>query len=409
MDLAALLANPDPSGTRPRVAKSQSSRADPDYRAPVLGTANDGRDLDEIVWRTSNAFVDRLAAKLKSGAALSPVIASNVEAAGEEGEDEDTLVLHFPIRNAARSVGARLSGEIARRMAVEGFPAGRVVLHFHGVAGQSFGAFCNKGMKLVLRGEAHDYVGKSMHGGEIVLSPQTPPSTVAEDVAKAAAALTHNSAAPFAAASSGLLSVAPSGPRTNVIAGNTCLYGATGGRFFAAGRAGERFAVRNSGATAVVEGTGDHACEYMTNGTVVVLGSTGRNFGAGMSGGEAFVLDISDTFQDRYNSGMIEVLRVGVGSPEEARVRALVVEHVRETGSAYGAHVLAHWDEARDLLWRVKPNATPIKKDSQALMHVPNWSSRANKEASAESSLPLTLVPLLTPPKKAGKPVRMNE
>ena len=257
-------------------------------------------------------------------------------------------------------------------MGTAGFPASRVVLHFHGVAGQSFGAFCNAGMKLSLRGEAHDYVGKSMFGGIIALAPQSTPTRTA--AALAAAAL--RDAADTADVQGGLAAIAPSGPRECVIAGNTVLYGATGGRLFAAGRAGERFAVRNSGATAVVEGVGHHCAEYMTNGCVVVLGSVGRNFGAGLSGGEAFVLDVSDTFLDRYNPGMIEARRLELGGADEVRLRALVEEHVRETSSAYGAHVLAHWDEARELFWHVVPNTTPMKRDSQEMVHVPNWSRR---------------------------------
>ena len=319
------------------------------------------------MWRTTQAFVDAFASRVASGAPRPATPPAAVE--GEESET--SLALHFPIKNAARSVGARLSGEMARRVGPAGFPEGTITLNFHGVAGQSFGAFCNRGMRLVLRGEAHDYVGKSMYGGAIVLSPQATPTAASEGTG------TSHSALAAVVKPGSVLDYPLSGPRTHVIAGNTCLYGATGGRFFAAGRAGQRFAVRNSGATAVVEGAGDHACEYMTNGTVVVLGSTGRNFGAGMSGGEAFVLDLDDSFLDRYNPGMIEPARVGPpGSPEEARLRSLVEEHVRETGSPFGRHLLAHWHEAHDFFWHVVPNATPAVRNSQALVHVPNWSSR---------------------------------
>jgi len=194
------------------------------------------------------------------------------------------MSLHFPISNAARSVGARLSGEIARRLGNDGLPGGegRIQLTFHGVAGQSFGAFNSKGVKLVLRGDAHDYVGKCMHGGTIVLAFQSAVATSGKQYTPYP--LIHDPSSTL-----------------SVICGNTCLYGATGGRFFAAGRGGERFAVRNSGATAVVEGVGDNGCEYMTRGLVVVLGSVGRNFAAGMSGGKAYVYDIHDTFLDRYN------------------------------------------------------------------------------------------------------------
>ncbi len=233
VDLSGLLADPDPTRTLPRKAKHDKVRSDPDAtRAFTI----DGQDLDEIVWRTCAPFVDRVAAKLKGGSKLAPV----------NGDDEESLELHFPIKNCARSVGARLSGEIARRRGNDGLPdEGRISLNFHGVAGQSFGAFLSKGMKLNLRGEAHDYVGKSMNGGTIVLSFQS----------KADAATSSRAAADTLWCDPG------HGQRENVICGNTVLYGATGGRLFAAGRAGERFAVRNSGATAIVEGVGDNACE----------------------------------------------------------------------------------------------------------------------------------------------------
>jgi glutamate synthase (ferredoxin) len=233
MDLTALLADPDPSRKLPRKAKHDKVRSDPDAARAFV---SDGCDLDEIVWKTCSSFVDRVSAKLAANGKLGPV-----------GDEDDSLSLHFPIKNNARSVGARLSGEIARRRGNLGLPdEGRITLNFHGIAGQSFGAFLSKGMRLHLRGEAHDYVGKSMHGGTIVISFQS----------KANAAATSKGPA-----ADSLYSVPEHGPREHVICGNTVLYGATGGRLYAAGRAGERFAVRNSGATAVVEGVGDNACE----------------------------------------------------------------------------------------------------------------------------------------------------
>ena len=281
MDLSALLVDPDASRTLPRKSKHQGVRNDPDAARAFV---QEGVDLDDVVWATCRPFVDSVAAAVKAGTPLAPV-----PPAGDNSSS--SIELHFPISNAARSIGARLSGEIARRLGNAGVPGeGRIQLTFHGVAGQSFGAFNSKGVKLVLRGDAHDYVGKSMHGGTIVLAFQslvTPsPLGGAPAPEEARAAASHN-----------------------VICGNTCLYGATGGRLFAAGRGGERFAVRNSGAVAVVEGVGDNGCEYMTNGTVVVLGSVGRNFAAGMSGGRAFVYDEGDTFLDRYNSVSCFLLR----------------------------------------------------------------------------------------------------
>lgn len=163
-----------------------------------------------------------------------------------------------------------------------------------------------------------------------------------------------------------------------MICGNTVLYGATGGRLFAAGRAGERFAVRNSGAEAVVEGVGAHGCEYMTNGRVVVLGSVGPNFGAGMSGGEAFVLDVEDHFLDRYNPQMVDPARVTLGSPEDAVLRGLVESHAEATDSPLARGILERWEHVLPLFWRVIPNTTPAaKRDSQAMIHVPQWTPRA--------------------------------
>jgi glutamate synthase domain-containing protein 3 len=372
MDLAALLADADPAGALPRAAADMRSRVDPDAGSALAGGSN-WRNLDDIVWRTCADAVEERRRPRAPGAPPQP-----------------SLTLHFPIRNCARSVGARLSGEIARRFGLVGLPDGAIGLHFHGIAGQSFGAFCNRGMKLVLRGEAHDYVGKSMYGGVIVLAPQAAPTLVAaegDDAAAAAAAAPPPPPPPpsptAAAAADTLASFVQPPRKENIICGNTVLYGATGGRLFAAGSAGERFAVRNSGAVAVVEGLGDHGCEYMTNGTVVVLGATGRNFAAGMSGGEAFVLDVADAFLDAYNPGMVEATRVEKGSAAEARLLALLREHVAETGSGYGRHVLAHWAEARDIFWHVLPNRTPAKANSQALLHVPSWTSRRRALASA--------------------------
>jgi glutamate synthase (NADPH/NADH) large chain len=177
-------------------------------------------------------------------------------------------------------------------------------------------------MTITLEGDANDYVGKGLSGGIIAVKPPAEVTFVAAD---------------------------------SVIVGNTVLYGATSGRAFFAGRAGERFGVRNSGAMAVVEGTGDHACEYMTGGTVVVLGLTGRNFGAGMSGGLAFVFDEDGAFTSRCNMGMVSVEPLA-DPADEARVQALVDEHVARTGSVRGRNLLARWDEVRGRFKKVIPN-----------------------------------------------------
>lgn len=227
------------------------------------------------------------------------------------------------ICNRDRSVGARLAGEIAHRWGSRQLPSGTVDLHFVGAAGQSFGAFCSSGIRLVLDGEANDYVGKGLCGGELVLRP--------------------TGAARFAS-------------HRNVILGNVALYGATSGRLFAAGRAGERFAVRNSGATAVVEGIGDHGCEYMTGGCVVVLGSTGFNFAAGMTGGMAYLFDEEDGFPAQVNPELVAWERPSDAA--RAELRALIEEHVQLTGSQRAANLLAQWERNYRKFWKVEPRPT---------------------------------------------------
>ena len=232
------------------------------------------------------------------------------------------LVLDYKVRNVNRSVGAKVSGEIAYRNGEAGLKTDMLTLNLHGSAGQSFGAFLSPGVRLVLTGEANDYVGKCMSGGVIVLRPR-PEHGFAE----------HDA----------------------MIAGNTCLYGATGGAFYARGRAGERFAVRNSGATAVVEGLGDHGCEYMTNGTVLVLGRTGRNFGAGMTGGTAYVLDLDGEFDKLINPQLVSLARLG--GEEESMVKALLYQHLEATESERAREIFADWPAFAPKFWKVAPKA----------------------------------------------------
>jgi glutamate synthase (ferredoxin) len=220
----------------------------------------------------------------------------------------------YPISTWDRTVGARLGGLIGRRFGSQA-PPGRIRARFEGSAGQSFGAFLAAGVELDLAGEANDYVGKAMGGGRIVIRP---PDNDAGDA---------------------------------VLAGNTVLYGATGGELYCAGRAGERFAVRNSGAVAVVEGIGAHGCEYMTNGTVVVLGPIGRNFGAGMSGGDAYVYDPAGELPLRLNDDLVVLERVTT----DVELRRLVERHGRYAGSELAAALLAGWDEAVADFWHVRP------------------------------------------------------
>lgn len=232
----------------------------------------------------------------------------------------------FAIRNFDRSVGAAVSGVIAQQHGNQGMAGAPITLEFTGTAGQSLGAWNAGGLRLKVIGDANDYVGKGMAGGRITLIPP------AERLYNAAAA---------------------------VIMGNTCLYGATGGKLFAAGRAGERFAVRNSGATAVVEGIGDHGCEYMTGGIVVVLGPTGINFGAGMTGGFAYVLDTDGKFRERLNPELVEARAVDTPILQE-HLRGLLHEHVEATGSDHGHALLKNFAESAQQFWMVKPKQTDV-------------------------------------------------
>jgi glutamate synthase (ferredoxin) len=250
--------------------------------------------------------------------------------AAEALDHQKPVRLFYPIRNIHRTVGARLSGEIARRYGDLGLPDGTIDIRFEGSAGQSFGAFTTAGVRLVLNGEGNDYVGKGMGGGEIIIKPHP--------------------TARFASSQ-------------NAIIGNTVLYGATGGTLFTAGRAGERFAVRNSGATAVVEGVGDHGCEYMTAGYVVVLGKTGRNFGAGMTNGQAYVLDEGDAFPKCINPEMIRLARLEDAQDIET-LRAMIERHYQATESQHARAILDRWPEMLPLFWKVIPlPAEAIAKD----------------------------------------------
>jgi glutamate synthase domain-containing protein 2/glutamate synthase domain-containing protein 1/glutamate synthase domain-containing protein 3 len=244
------------------------------------------------------------------------------------------VLVHQPIHNADRTVGARLAGEIARRWGNKGLPSGSITCHFTGSAGQSFGAFCVPGLRLILAGDANDYVAKSMTGGQVIIMPPPHHRFVAQD---------------------------------QIIVGNTVLYGATGGLLLARGRAGERFAVRNSGAVAVVEGVGDHGCEYMTGGAVVVLGPTGHNFGAGMSGGIAYVYDREGHLPDLLNPQMVRLERVEQ-EDEASDLETLVRHHMQMTGSDLAAALLADWQEALGSFWRVVPEAAQAARPLQGVV-----------------------------------------
>ncbi|MCU0248391.1 MAG: glutamate synthase-related protein, partial [Bryobacter sp.] len=243
--------------------------------------------------------------------------------AHEALEHRTPIEIKLPIRNVHRTVGAMLSGQIARRYGSEGLPQGTVKFQFTGSAGQSFGAFLAKGVTLTLEGDANDYVGKGLSGGSLIVYPPR-----------------HSHFR----------------PEENIIVGNVCLYGATGGEAFFNGRAGERFAVRNSGATAVVEGVGDHGCEYMTKGLVVVLGSTGRNFAAGMSGGFAFVLDETGEFS-RTLCNRAGVDLDPVEDPTDIQgLKNLIERQAELTGSPRARYVLENWGDLLPRFVKVFPH-----------------------------------------------------
>ncbi|MBN1174440.1 MAG: glutamate synthase subunit alpha, partial [Micromonosporaceae bacterium] len=241
-----------------------------------------------------------------------------IAAAAPALDDWTPVAAEFTVRNEHRSVGAMLGGEVVRRCGGDGLPPGTIDLTLRGTAGQSFGAFVPRGVTLRLLGDANDYIGKGLSGGRLVLRP--------------------DERAPFVAAAEGS---GLGGAEDQIIGGNTALYGATSGEVFLRGRVGERFAVRNSGATAVVEGVGDHGCEYMTGGTVVVLGPTGRNFAAGMSGGMAYVFRLETRLVNRELVDLRPLTET-----ELTRVRELVQTHAAQTDSAVARKLLACWVEA---------------------------------------------------------------
>ena len=245
-----------------------------------------------------------------------------IELAKPALESKQKVSISMPIRNSNRTACTMLSGEIAKRHGKEGLPPGTIDITFTGVSGQSFGAFLTEGIHLKLIGDGNDYVGKGMSGGRIVIHPDS----------KATYAWNDNS-----------------------IVGNTVMYGATGGEVFLAGMAGERFGVRNSGCKAVVEGVGDHGCEYMTGGVVVVLGKTGRNFGAGMSGGFAYVLDEDRKFNRRCNQGMVDLEQI-VEAEEIASLKALIQKHLDLTGSLTAKKLLDDWNVSRKKFVKVFPH-----------------------------------------------------
>ena len=232
------------------------------------------------------------------------------------------------IQNTDRSVGASLSGEIARQHGDQGMAASPIKVFFNGTAGQSFGVWNAGGLEMTLTGDANDYVGKGMAGGKLTIKPP-----------KGVEYLSHEA----------------------MIMGNTCLYGATGGKLYGCGKAGERFAVRNSGCHAVIEGAGDHACEYMTGGIITILGQVGVNFGAGMTGGFAYVLDENNDLDIRLNNESIEMLPIGELNIHQEHLRGIINQHFDETNSLRAQEILTHFSTYAPLFKLVKPKAVDVK------------------------------------------------
>jgi glutamate synthase (NADPH/NADH) large chain len=292
-----------------------------DTRQAVRHWKAKGLDISPILAEPQNPYGQTLLQSVPQDhgldEALDRVLVERAQPALERGE---RVVIDLPIQNVHRTVGTMLGNAVTRRHGGAGLPDDTIRVCLRGSAGQSFGAFVPKGITLELEGDSNDYVGKGLSGGRIIVRPDRDAGFAAEE---------------------------------NVIAGNVIGYGATGGEIFLRGVVGERFCVRNSGATAVVEGVGDHGCEYMTGGRVVVLGATGRNFGAGMSGGIAYVYDPDDVFPTRLNREMVDL--VGLDDTDRAFLHATIGAHRDHTGSAVAGRVLADWPVSAESFKKVMP------------------------------------------------------
>jgi glutamate synthase domain-containing protein 3 len=243
-----------------------------------------------------------------------------IELASNAIKKGDTVRIGLPISNTDRTAGAMLSGEVCRVHGESGLPEGSIHCKFNGIAGQSFGAFLGKGITFELEGMANDYVGKGASGGKIVIYPDHRADFI---------------------------------PEHNIIIGNTTFYGATSGEAYIRGVAGERFCIRNSGLYAVAEGVGDHGCEYMTGGRVVVIGKTGRNFAAGMSGGIAYVYDEDGSFESKCNMGMVNLERLN--EDDKTMVHDLLHNHYKHTGSSKAKEILDHFHDEQKKFVKVMP------------------------------------------------------
>jgi glutamate synthase domain-containing protein 2/glutamate synthase domain-containing protein 1/glutamate synthase domain-containing protein 3 len=281
-----------------------------------------GLDLSKIFYRPERSDDSPLRCTEPQVDRIGEVLDRELIARSQDALESGKKVrMEFSIRNVNRTVGTMLSGEIARRYGHSGLPEDTILLTFRGAAGQSFGAFGARGLTLVLEGEANDYLGKGLSGGKIIVKP---------------------------------FPGAQFDPSENVIAGNVILYGATGGEVYLLGKAGERFAIRNSGAFAVVEGVGDHGCEYMTGGRVVVLGETGINFAAGMSGGIAYVYDPEQHFDRRCNLDMVD-LELIEEEEDRLELKEMIRRHYQYTGSRKAYGILKNWEASLPLFIKIFP------------------------------------------------------
>ncbi|MEZ5300368.1 MAG: glutamate synthase large subunit [Verrucomicrobiales bacterium] len=297
----------------------------PDH--PKANTLNFSRILRNVA-KENGADLTRICRRKRNdGLHEAPLDDRIILDAHDAVTEKKPVVLDYKVRNTNRNVGTKLSGAIAYEHGNHGLPDGTITINLRGSAGQSFGTFLCGGIRLSLTGEANDYVGKGMCGGEIIIRP--------------------SAEAKFEWAENALL-------------GNTVMYGSTGGKLFASAPQGERFCVRNSGGTAVVEGVGDHGCEYMTNGTVVILGRTGKNFGAGMSGGLAFVYDIEGNFEKLINPEMIEVEPLA-DTNDITLVRELIAKHLDVTGSPRAQEILDNWETHAAKFKKVRPTSEPVE------------------------------------------------
>jgi glutamate synthase (NADPH/NADH) large chain len=300
------------------IIEGQTSKQKKLDLSPLLSTAGLAKDKPQFCGSPSNPPFDK--------GELAERMVADMKAAieGKTGGE-----WRYDVHNFNRSIGARVSGEIARKWGNYGLEDKPLIVKLTGNVGQSFGVWNAGGLHMYLEGDANDYVGKGMAAGKLVLRHSRDARFVGKDT---------------------------------VIMGNTCLYGATGGQLFAAGVAGERFAVRNSGALAVIEGAGDHCCEYMTGGVICVLGRTGVNFGAGFTGGFAYVLDLNRDFVDRYNHELIDISRIQQENMQShlQHLEGLIEQHVAETASLWGEEILNDFRTYIGKFWVVKPKAASI-------------------------------------------------